>query len=94
MGSLLCHYGEMNYAFLMGGLVQPCETLMAGAIRYYRHLDNFRLVQNDRLYLVKTIDSCKDHEPVKCVFFMIFFVDLSGGRVAKLPHWLWLLTII
>ena len=32
-GSLLCHYGETNDAFLVGGLVQPSETLMACAIR-------------------------------------------------------------
>jgi hypothetical protein len=30
--TLLCHYGETNYVFPIGGMVQPSETLMARAI--------------------------------------------------------------
>jgi hypothetical protein len=30
--SLLCHYGETDDVFLIGGLVQEGETLMASAI--------------------------------------------------------------
>jgi hypothetical protein len=71
-GTLLCHYGETNDAFLVGGLVKPSETLMTGAIRHYRHLVNFRLAQNDRLYLVKTMNGFMDHEPVKISFFFFF----------------------
>jgi hypothetical protein len=40
--TLLCHYGETNDAFLVGGLVQSSENLMAGAIRNCRHLVNIR----------------------------------------------------
>ena len=47
-GILLCHYGETNYACLVGGLVQPSKTLVVDVIRHCRHLVNFRLAQNDR----------------------------------------------
>jgi hypothetical protein len=30
--SLCCHYGEIGDVFLIGGVVQPFETLMASAI--------------------------------------------------------------
>jgi hypothetical protein len=55
LGTILCHYGETNDAFLVGGLVQPDETLMASAIHYCRHLVNFQLAQNDHLYLAKMV---------------------------------------
>jgi len=68
--TLLCHYGETNYAFLVGGLVQLGKTLMPCAtIRHCRHLENFRLAHNDRLYLVKTMDDFMDHEPVEILLF-------------------------
>ena len=67
-GTLLCHYGETNDAFLVGGLVQPPETLTACDIRLCCHLLNFRLAQNDRLYLVKTMDGFMDHELFKITF--------------------------
>jgi hypothetical protein len=51
--TLICHYGETNDVFPIGGLVQPGETLKAAAIRYCRHLVNFRIEQNDRLYIAK-----------------------------------------
>ncbi len=72
----------------MGGLVQPGENLMAGAIRHCRHLVNFRLAQNDRLYIVKTMDVFMDHEHVKISFLLLMFclADLSGGLVTELPH--------
>ena len=31
-GSLFCHYGETDDALLIGGLVEPNETLMVSAI--------------------------------------------------------------
>ena len=46
--TLLCHYGETNNIFPIGGLVQPDAT-----IRHYRHLANFRIEHNDRLYIAK-----------------------------------------
>ena len=48
--TLLCHYGETQDVFPIGGLLQPGETLTAAAIRYYRHLVYFRIEQNDRLF--------------------------------------------
>jgi hypothetical protein len=33
-GSLFCHYGETDDVFLIGGLVESDETLMASAIRH------------------------------------------------------------
>ena len=62
LGHSFCHYGETNNAFLVGGLVHLSETLMASAIHYCRHLVNFGLEHNDRLYLVKTTDGFMDHE--------------------------------
>ena len=40
-GSLFCHYGETGDAFLIGGAVEPNETLMACAIRHCRCLVDF-----------------------------------------------------
>jgi hypothetical protein len=68
--TLDCHYGETNDAFLVGGLVQLSETLMAGAIRHCRHLVSFRLTQNGRLYLVKIMDGFMDHEPLNLIYFI------------------------
>ncbi len=48
-GSLFCHYGEIDDAFLIGGLVEPSETLMASAIRHGRRSVNFYLKPNHRL---------------------------------------------
>ena len=49
----------------MDGLVQPCETLLEGAIRHCHHPVNFRLAKNGRLYLVKNMDAFMDPELVK-----------------------------
>jgi hypothetical protein len=40
-GTLLCRYGDTNDAFLVDGLAQLGETLMARAIRHCRYLVNF-----------------------------------------------------
>jgi hypothetical protein len=64
--TLLCHYGETHDLFPIGGLVQPGETLTTGVIRHCRHLvNNFRIEQNDRLYIAKELDEFMDHEPAK-----------------------------
>ena len=62
--SLFCHYGETNDAFLIGGLVEPDETLMTSAIRYCRQLVDLCFKPNHRLYLAKVIHGLVDHEPV------------------------------
>ena len=44
-GSLFCHYGETDAAFLIGGLVEPNETMMASAIRHILSTINLLLPQ-------------------------------------------------
>ena len=63
--TVLCHYGETNGVFSIGCMVQLGETLTAVAIRHCRHLVNFLITQNDRLYIAKVLDGFMDHEPVK-----------------------------
>ncbi len=54
-GSLFCHYGETDDAFLIGGALESNETLMAAAIRHCRRLVGFRLKPSQRLYLTKVL---------------------------------------
>jgi hypothetical protein len=68
--TLLCHYGETQDVFPIGGLVQPGETLIAAAIRHCRHLVNCRIEQNDRLYIAKLMDGFMEHEPIKITIFI------------------------
>jgi len=63
--TLLCHHGETNDFFPIGGLVQSGETLASASTRHCRHLVNFRIEQNDRLYIVKSLNGFKDHKLVK-----------------------------
>jgi hypothetical protein len=79
-GTLVCHYGETNDAFLVGGLVKPGETLMASAIRHCQHLVNFSLSRTDRLYLAKVLNGFIDHEPV---VISIYIIDVAFSRF----HW-------
>ena len=72
VGSLLCHYGETDDAFLIVGVVQPNETLMASAIRHCRRLVDFRLKPSHRLYLAKVMNGLVDHEPVKISIYIIY----------------------
>jgi hypothetical protein len=68
--SLLCHYGETNYVFLIGGLVQEGATFMASSdIRHCRHILNFRFTHNNCLYLAKILNRSKDYEPIVFCFF-------------------------
>ncbi len=62
---LLCHYGENGDVFPIGGLIEPNETLVGSAIRHCRHLVNYRVRPNDRLYLAKMLNGFMNHEPVK-----------------------------
>ena len=70
-GSLFCHYGETDDAFLIGGLVEPAETLMASAIRHCRRLVDFHLKPNHRLYLAKVINGLVNHEPVEIYIYVV-----------------------
>ena len=70
---MFCHYGETDDAFLIGGLVEPNETLVASAIRHCRRQVGFRLKPSHRLYLAKVNNGLVDQEPVKISFY---FVDV------------------
>ena len=54
--NFFCHYGETDDAFLIGGVVEPNETLTASAIRHCRRLVDFRLKPSHNLYLAKVIN--------------------------------------
>jgi hypothetical protein len=95
--TLLCHYGETHDAFLIGYLVQSGETLTTTSIRHCRHLVNFRIEQNDSLYIAKELDGFMDHEPIKITILIsdFFVTSLIGGLVTMLPHCLLpLLTLL
>jgi hypothetical protein len=78
-GSLFCHYGETEEAFLIGGVVERNETLMASDIRHCRRLVDFRLKPSHRLYLAKVINCLVDHKPVK-IFIYVVDVLYKGLR--------------
>jgi len=61
---MLCHYGETDDVFLIGGLVEPNETLMASVIRHCRRLVDFRLKPSHGLYSAKVINGLVVHKPI------------------------------
>ena len=70
-GGMLCHYGETDDVFLIGGGVESNKTLMANAIRHCRRLVDFHLKPSHRLYLATIINSLVNHEPVKIYIYVI-----------------------
>jgi hypothetical protein len=70
-GSLFCHYGETDDAFLIGGLLEPNETLTASAIRHCRRLVDFSPRPNQRFYLAKVINGLVNHEAVMISIYVI-----------------------
>jgi hypothetical protein len=84
---MLCHYSETDDVFLIGGSIEPTETLMASAIHHCRRLVDFRLKPYHRLYLAKIIDGLVDHEPVKIhiTLWMSFSKTFVGGLGIILP---------
>jgi hypothetical protein len=78
-GKLFCHYGATDDVFLIGGPVEPNDTLMANAIRHYMRLVGLCLKPNHRIYLAKVIHGLVDHGPVKIYFYVIdvFYKDLQ-----------------
>jgi len=73
-----CHYGETHDVFPIVGLVHSSETLTTATIRYCRHLVNFRIEQNYRLYIAKELDGFMDNEPIK---INIFITDVLFNRL-------------
>jgi len=68
--ALLCHYGETNDVFSIGGLVQPEETSPSATIRHGRHIVIFCNEHNDRLYIAKELNAFMDHELVKIIILI------------------------
>ncbi len=64
-GRLLCHHGISDDVYPIGDLVEPDETLMATASRHCRHLVNYCVKPNDRLYLTKVLSGFMNYERVK-----------------------------
>ena len=70
-GSLFCHYGETDDAFLIGGLIDHDETLTAGVVRHCKRLVGFNPGPGQRFYLAKAINGLVNHEPVKISIFVM-----------------------
>ena len=70
-GNMLCHYNETDDVFLIGGLVEPNETLIASDIRHCRRLVDFCLKPSHRLYLAKVIKGLVDPEPIKIYIYVV-----------------------
>jgi hypothetical protein len=87
-GSLFCHYGETDDAFLIGGLVEPNETLTPSAIRHCRRLVNFCRRTNQRFYLAKVINGLVNHELVKISIYVIdvLYKDLFWRARHHIPR--------
>jgi hypothetical protein len=69
--SLFCHYDETDDAFLIGGLVEPNETLTASAIRHCILLVDFCPRPNQPFYVTKVINGMVNHEPDKISIYVI-----------------------
>ena len=78
--SLFCHYGETDDAFLIGGLVEPNETLTTSAIRHCIRIVDFSPRPNQRFYLAKVINGLVNHELVK---ISIYVMDVLYNNL----HW-------
>jgi hypothetical protein len=52
--------------------------LTTATIRHCRHLVNFCIKQNDRLYIAKERDGFMEHEPIKIT---IFITDVLFNRL-------------
>jgi hypothetical protein len=70
-GSLFCHYGETDDAFLIGGLVEHDETLTTCVIRHCRRLVGSSPGPSQRLYLAKVINGLVNYEPVKISIYVM-----------------------
>jgi hypothetical protein len=74
-GGLVCHHGDSDDVYPIGGLVEPDETLMAIAIRHCRHLANYCVKPNDRSYLTKVLSGFMNHEPVKFSIYVTYILS-------------------
>jgi hypothetical protein len=61
-------------------MVQEGETLTTATIRNCRHLVNFRIEQNNLLYIAQVLDAFIDHQPVKIT---ILINDVLCGKLER-----------
>jgi hypothetical protein len=86
--SLFCDYKETIDVFLIAGLVQAGEILMASTIRYCRHLVSFHFTHDNRLYLAIVLNEFVGFKPIKISLFYFFLLaSLSGELLAILVQW-------
>jgi len=72
--SLLCHYGESNDVFPIGGLVGIGETPIATVLRHLRELAGFRLARNFFMFICNVISGYKEMKLLRpiCVLLMSY----------------------
>jgi hypothetical protein len=67
---VVCHYGETNDVFLIGGLVFLSETLVVCTLRHYSPLAWFHFPERHRLYLYQVFDGTVNQESAKIFMFV------------------------
>ena len=73
----LCHNGNSNDIFHVGGLVDIDETPLEASTRYCREFINF-VHGFDRLNLFKVIDEIKDLIPIR---ILMYILDVKFGSL-------------
>jgi ADP-ribose pyrophosphatase YjhB (NUDIX family) len=74
---ILCHYGNANGVFLVGGLVDIDETPIEAGIRYCREMINF-VQRSDMLSLFNVIDGIKDLVQIR---ISMYILDVKFGSL-------------
>ena len=69
----LCHYGDTDDMFLVGGMVANSETPHVAVARYLKELGGFILNSNTRFHLVKVIEDVMNYDVVKISLFLVDF---------------------
>ncbi len=85
-GSLFCHYGETDDAFLIGGLIDHDETLTAGVVRHCKRLVGFSPGPSQRFYLAKVINGLLTMNRLKFPFLpWTFSTRTCIGGLGTIP---------
>ena len=71
MLTYLCHYGDTNDMYLIGGQVADGETPHAAVARYLKELGGFILNSYTRFHLVKVVEDVMNYEVVKISLFLV-----------------------
>ena len=86
MLTYLCHYGETDDMYLIGGQVAGGETPHAAVARYLKELGGFILNSHTRFHLVKVIEDVMNYEVVK---ISLFLVDLPFSQCNTFFSHIW-----